>query len=127
MDLYTTNRVDLGTANDVMMSFFATSNTPNTTLTSFKVGNFLESIKSMSPDDFVITNTGLAYDPDYEFDLHYPDPTYLSGATGSFIPEQKGTLFTSNLKVEAYPYITLTFSGQTTRYYVSSKQNKFGS
>jgi hypothetical protein len=36
-------------------------------------------------------------------------------------------LFSSDLKVEAYPYITLTFSGYTTQYYVSYDEIKFGS
>ncbi len=128
-ELYTTNRIDLWTANDVMMSFFTTSSTPNSSLTRFTVSNFLESIVSLSPDDFTITNTWI-YGSWFVFDTSYPNPIYLSGATGSFTPEQKGTItdfFDIDLKVKTYPYITLTFNGYTTRYYVSDKQDVYSS
>ncbi len=58
LDLYTTKRIDLGTANDVLMQFYTTSSTPNTSLNTFTVHNFLESLESSSPDKFIITNTG---------------------------------------------------------------------
>lgn len=126
VDLYTTNRVDLGTSNDVRMDFFTTSDTQNITLTWFTVSNFLETIKSVHPDDFTVTATG-TYNSWFIFDTYYPYPSYLSGATGSFVPEQKGTLFSSGLEVKASPYITLTFSGYTTQYFVSDRQAIFGS
>lgn len=50
----------------------------------------------MSPDNFLITNTGTiipsttrSYIPLISFASHYPDPDFLFGAIGTFIPEQK--------------------------------------
>lgn len=126
IELHTTNRIDLGTSNDVRLGFFATSTVPIPSLSLFKVNNFLESIKSLDPDNFTITSTG-SYNHFFNFSTHYPDPSYFFGAIGAFTPEQKGTIFSKKLEIISYPYLILTLSGLTTQYYASNTEDIFGS
>lgn len=126
IELHTTNRIDLGTSNDIRLGFFATSSMPNPSLTLFKVNNFLESIQSLDPDNFTITSTG-SYPHFLSFSSFYPHPRYLTGSESFFTPEQKGTIFSKNLEIITYPYITLTFRWQTTQYYASNAEDMFGS
>lgn len=134
IDLYTNNRIDLGTSNNVCLDFYTTTSTTTNTLTGFTVSNFLESITSLSPSgtipspDFHVTQTG-SYLSTISFSSKYPTPSYLSGAVGVFTPEQIGALFTGSLSIETWPYITMTFGDpiQTTKYYITASKSDYGS
>jgi hypothetical protein len=110
IDLYTNDRIDLGTENDIRLEFFTTTTTTDTTLTGFTVSNFLDSLKSLNETNFEVTNTGSTYSTGINLNsLGYPTPNNPSGATGTFIPEQVWGLFGDILEIRTWPYLTLTF------------------
>ena len=80
-------RIDLGTENTVRLGLFATSTTPNTQVRGVTLHNFMESIRSLTPQDFVLTQTG-AYDPSISFTTHYPNPAFIFGGMSTFTAEQ---------------------------------------
>lgn len=138
IDLYTTNRIDLGTDNDIRLNFYPTTSTDDNTLTSFSVSDFLETLKSRATNGtvpspyFSVTDTG-TYAPIISFTSHYPNPRALAGAHGTFVAEQIGPIFSDTLNIKSWPYITLTFGDttrggpQTAKYYVSDAENAYGS
>ncbi len=130
LELYTSNRIDLGTHNDVRLGIDATTTTQNPAITSFTVENFMESLVSLAPTLFQITDTGagVAYNSGFSFTSKYPNPGHLSGAVSTFTPEQISTQFFDTLEVKTWPFITLPFvSGPIAKYYLTTTKDNYGS
>jgi len=105
IDLYITDRIDIGTHNDARVALFPTrASAPR--ITSITVQDFIQSTRSDIPDRFQV----FSYRPDQERNIErvYPDSgQVLYVATGAFTAEQVGTGFVDTLSIVATPYVRL--------------------